>query len=99
MPSSGASHSIVALSVSISASTSPAATLSPFFFFQATSVPSVIVSLSLGIWISGMAGSVNRYIDSRLGIANLPHRRDELVRVRQNRMLESLVIRQRHIFL
>jgi hypothetical protein len=29
--------------------------LSPFFFFQATSVPSVIVSLSFGIWISGMA--------------------------------------------
>jgi hypothetical protein len=28
--------------------------LSPFFFFQATSVPSVIVSLSLGIWISGI---------------------------------------------
>ena len=30
-------------------------TLSPFFFFHATSVPSVIVSLSFGIWISGMA--------------------------------------------
>src|SRR4029077_15746504 len=35
--------------------TSPAETLSPFFFFHATSVPSVIVSLNLGIWISGMA--------------------------------------------
>jgi hypothetical protein len=29
--------------------------LSPFFFFHATRVPSVIVSLNLGIWISGMA--------------------------------------------
>jgi hypothetical protein len=35
--------------------TSPVETLSPFFFFHATSVPSVIVSLSLGIWISGMS--------------------------------------------
>jgi len=40
---------MVALSVSISASTSPAETLSPFFFFHETSVPSVIVSLSFGI--------------------------------------------------
>ena len=40
---------MVALSVSISAITSPAETLSPFFFFHETSVPSVIVSLSLGI--------------------------------------------------
>src|SRR5882724_13248927 len=28
---------------------------SPFFFFHATSVPSVIVSLSFGIWISGIS--------------------------------------------
>jgi hypothetical protein len=28
--------------------------LSPFFFFHAMRVPSVIVSLNLGIWISGM---------------------------------------------
>src|SRR5262249_42555582 len=34
--------------------TSPAETLSPFFFFHATSVPSVMVSLNLGIWISGI---------------------------------------------
>src|SRR3954469_7949162 len=34
--------------------TSPAVILSPFFFFHTTRVPSVIVSLSLGIWISGM---------------------------------------------
>src|SRR5438477_12474642 len=51
---------MVALSVSISAITSPAETLSPFFFFHATSVPSVIVSLNLGIWISGMAGWFDR---------------------------------------
>src|SRR5262245_28082608 len=48
---------MVALSVSISASTSPAETWSPFFFFHATRVPSVIVSLSLGIWISGIIAS------------------------------------------
>src|SRR5215472_9135472 len=52
---------MVALSVSISASTSPAETWSPFFFFHATRVPSVIVSLSLGIWISGMIKKLNSY--------------------------------------
>src|SRR4029078_11605485 len=57
VPSSGDSHSMVALSVSISAITSPAETWSPFFFFHAIRVPSVIVSLSFGIWISGIIGS------------------------------------------
>src|SRR5512132_595997 len=52
---------MVALSVSISASTSPAETWSPLFFFHATRVPSVIVSLSLGIWISGMVKKLNGY--------------------------------------
>ena len=46
---------MVALSVSTSAMTSPLSTLSPTFFFHFTSVPSVIVSLSLGIVISAMA--------------------------------------------
>src|SRR5262249_23037660 len=52
---------MVALSVSISASTSPAETWSPFFFFHAMRVPSVIVSLSLGIWISGMVNKLYGY--------------------------------------
>src|ERR1700736_2215213 len=91
VPSSGDSHSIVALSVSISAITSPADTLSPFFFFHATRVPSVIVSLSFGIWISGMAKS--------LGVTNLLHGRDQLFRARQDGLFEFLIVGHRHIFL
>ena len=48
-PSSTASTSIVALSVSISAMMSPAFTGSPSFFNQRASVPSVMVGLSAGI--------------------------------------------------
>ena len=49
MPSSTASTSIVALSVSISAMMSPDAMASPSFFSQRASVPSVIVGDSAGI--------------------------------------------------
>ena len=49
MPSSNASISMVALSVSTSAMTSPTRTLSPSFFFHFRRVPSVMVSASLGI--------------------------------------------------
>ena len=48
-PSWKDSNSIVALSVSISASTSPLFTLSPTFLCHAATVPSVMVSLSLGM--------------------------------------------------
>ena len=51
-PSSTASYSIVALSVSISAMTSPAWTSSPSFFSQRARLPSVIVGDSAGIRIS-----------------------------------------------
>ncbi len=50
-PSSTASTSIVALSVSISAITSPAVTLSPSFFSHLESVPSSIVGERAGIRI------------------------------------------------
>src|SRR5262249_68038 len=52
-PSSTASTSMVALSVSISASTSPEATWSPSFFNHFASLPSVMVGDSAGIriWI------------------------------------------------
>ena len=52
MPSSTASNSIVALSVSISASKSPEATASPSFTNHLASVPSSIVGDSAGIKIS-----------------------------------------------
>src|SRR5690242_20396342 len=48
-PSSTASTSIVALSVSISASTSPARTVSPSLLTQRAILPSVIVGDSAGI--------------------------------------------------
>ncbi len=52
VPSSTASTSMVALSVSISAITSPAATLSPSFFSHLETLPSSIVGESAGIRIS-----------------------------------------------
>ena len=50
-PSSKFSSSMVALSVSISASVSPLATVSPTFLCHLTTVPTDIVSLSFGISI------------------------------------------------
>src|SRR5215469_9013332 len=55
-PSSTASNSIVALSVSISASTSPALTGSPSLFSQRAILPSVIVGDSAGIKTSVAMG-------------------------------------------
>ena len=51
VPSKNDSSSIVALSVSTSASMSPDFTASPSFFSHLTSVPTVMVSLSFGISI------------------------------------------------
>jgi len=51
VPSKKLSSSIVALSVSTSASMSPDFTASPSFFSHLTSVPTVMVSLSFGISI------------------------------------------------
>jgi hypothetical protein len=61
VPSSTASTSMVALSVSISAMTSPALILSPSFFNHFARLPSVIVGDSAGmrIWI-GIASSFRR---------------------------------------
>ncbi len=71
-PSAGDSTSTVALSVSISASTSPFLTGSPSFFTLRTSVPSAISKPSLGMGtISGMvisghaAGQARRDVYSR----------------------------------
>ena len=61
VPSSTASNSIVALSVSISARRSPAFTLSPSLTSHFASVPSSIVGERAGIRIS-------------VGIASLPQR-------------------------
>src|SRR6202007_2520579 len=74
--SSKASISMVALSVSTSARTSPTATLSPSFLTQRSRVPSVIVSLSLGISIViGMAGGglgkTKNFFDDALRIREL----------------------------
>src|SRR5258708_6036885 len=53
-PPLSASRSNVALSDSTSASTSPAFTSSPVFFFHSTMVPSSIVSESFGMLTSGI---------------------------------------------
>ena len=61
-PSSTASTSMVALSVSISAITSPAVTVSPSFFSQRASVPSVMVGERAGIrMLVGIRRSSSRH--------------------------------------
>src|SRR5215212_9624936 len=72
--------------------TSPADTLSPFFFFHATKVPSVIVSLNFGIWISGMANLGS-------GVTNLLHGSDQLLHAWEHSFLEPLIVWHRHVFL
>ena len=52
VPSLKDSNSIVALSVSISAKISPSSTLSPTFLSHFATVPSSMVSLNLGIFIT-----------------------------------------------
>ena len=61
-PSSTASTSIVALSVSISAMMSPAFTGSPTFFNQRESMPSVIVGDKAGIriWVAPLLAMVDQ---------------------------------------
>src|SRR5262245_38228909 len=62
LPSSTASTSMVALSVSISAMTSPEWTSSPTFLSHLASLPSSIVGDSAGIRISGMSPPSRRHI-------------------------------------
>lgn len=57
-PSSIVSISMVALSVSMSASTSPVFTASPSCFFQADTVPSTMVGLSAGMGSTSCGGNV-----------------------------------------
>src|SRR5262245_22108954 len=67
-PSSTASTSIVALSVSISAMTSPALTTSPWFFSHFASLPSVMVGESAGIRISVLISRSPSGLGQHVGI-------------------------------
>src|SRR3984893_16175042 len=97
-PSSTASNSIVALSVSISASTSPECTSSPSLFSHFVTLPSVMVGDSAGIRISiGMLlPPPTRPPTSAVG--NLMGRGDEVLHLRHREALGCAVRRQRNIF-
>ena len=98
-PSSTASNSIVALSVSISASTSPDLTSSPSFFSHLASLPSVMVGDSAGIRISiGMRSSFG-LVDGarRLAVGDLARRGDDVLDLRHRQVLEIGGIGQRHV--
>src|SRR5690606_5085257 len=83
VPSSTASTSIVALSVSISASTSPAATRSPSLTCHVASLPSVIVGDRAGmVMVIGILGP------SLIAIADGFGRLDNLRRGWQRQLLE-----------
>src|SRR5436190_3952429 len=98
-PSSAASYSIVALSVSISAMTSPACTSSPSFFSQRARLPSVIVGDRAGIRISiGMCCPFGvRARPSRLAVRHLARRGDNVLDLRHREAFEISGIGQWHV--
>src|SRR5205814_5587901 len=95
-PSSTASTSIVALSVSISASTSPACTGSPTFLTQRAILPSVIVgdsagiSTSLAIYSSASLADPGPPTPSRSGSGLGQHIRPQLARIGFGAVLRKL---------
>src|SRR5208283_687444 len=94
-PSSMASTSMVALSVSISASTSPGLILSPSFFSQRDRLPFSMVGERAGMRISiGMeklTSSCGSTIEHRFG------RRDNFFWMRKRELFKICRIRHRHI--
>src|SRR5690242_17982368 len=94
VPSSIASYSIVALSVSISAITSPVLTGSPSFLSHFARLPFSIVGDSAGIRIlTGMARQVHR-----LSITDGFGRLDDFGNRGQREFFQVCGIRHRHVF-
>src|SRR3569832_1896799 len=89
LPSTTASNSIVALSVSISARMSPDFTVSPSFTSQRASLPSSMVGDSAGIRIFVATGSVL--------VANSFGRRDHINNQKQNQQHQIGGVRHRHV--
>src|SRR5438105_10367333 len=110
VPSSTASNSIVALSVSISARMSPGLTRSPSFTCHLASLPSSMVGESAGIKISGgifplhkfrcapRTAAVSDSCVASLSITNALRRRDHILNRRQCQPLEICSIWHWHIF-
>src|SRR5712692_9955455 len=87
-PSASDSRSNVALSDSTSAITSPFLTGSPVFFFHSTTVPSSIVSESLGMLMSVIDG---------LPANDLARQLLDVLACRDRRLLERQAVRHRHL--
>src|SRR5450755_4700984 len=85
---------MVALSLSISAMTSPRSTVSPTFFIHRPMVPSSMVSLSRGIVISGISTGSRRLDGS--GAEGLPDDVQQMVGIRQSGKLERFRVGQGH---
>src|SRR4051812_13335389 len=91
-PSSYASYSIRALSVSMSTSASPAETLSPGFLCQELTTPSSIVSDRRGMRISDMV-----FLSARGGAERVAHGGDEGIGRRQRGEFQGLGVGERHL--
>src|SRR5712692_10184683 len=89
VPEAKASRSMTALSVSISASTSPLSTRSPSVLRHFTTTPSSIESVSLGM--------ITRLAMALVPVQHLMHRRHHLIHIRNRRVLKVPRIRHRYI--
>src|SRR5579862_6465643 len=97
VPSSTASTSMVALSVSISAMTSPALTLSPTCLCHFARLPSVMVGESAGIRISIGILCFPLVVRAGSAIGHGFGRRDHIRDLRQRQTLEIGGVGQRHV--
>src|SRR5690606_32280254 len=92
VPSSTASTSIVALSVSISAITSPGETLSPSLTSHLARLPSSIVGER-----AGMVISIGMVRPPSVAVGDGLHRLDYFGDARQSQLLEVGRVRHRHV--
>src|SRR6476661_8732003 len=89
---------IVALSVSTSANSSPARTLSPSFLCHLTTVPSVMVSESWGMVICAGMRTSRRETMRRSGVAHLANGGDHFFDAGLHGQLEIMVVGDRNVF-
>src|ERR1700746_3003470 len=96
-PADRACISIVALSVSISASGSPIETLSPSFFNQRETWPSSMVGERFGMMTFVAINQRSEIRNQQLYISHFAHGSGDLIGARQREIFKVLCIRHRYV--